>query len=178
MCVPGAIEAAVGLTGAVVSGINNARTESKNLKYKTQIAINNAKTASAEAQRQQQLGIEEARKEKIEGLRQASAQAARSAANGFDMTSATSELNYQDTINAADTDAQSTRNQYDLRADSYFDQAKDYLGQINSYKDDYKSNMRTNAINSLQNIGSVASSWYKNYSGKMKNPASKGQDDK
>lgn len=151
---------AIGLVQSVGSNILSAKAESKNLKYKTQIALNNAKSAQNEALRQQQLGIEEARKEKIEGIKEANLQTAKNAASGLDAASSTSIQNYQDTIDTANANAASVKNQYDLKADSYFDSANSYLNQINEYNNSYNASLYSNAINSLGSVGKVAGKWY------------------
>lgn len=162
MCTLTGVGTALGLVKNVGGNILSSKAEEKNYKYKTQIAINNAKSANAEALRQRQLGIEEARKEKIDGLQQASLQAAKGAAGGMDITSATNKQNYQDSIDAANNNAQSTKNQYDLKADSYFENANSYLSQIDGYKASYKNSIFNNKINSLSSIQSVADNWYQN----------------
>jgi len=164
MCTPGAslkgVGTALGLVQDIGGNMLSAKAEAKNYKYKTQIAINNAKSANAEALRQKQLGIEEARKEKIEGIKQANLQTAKNAAGGMDITSTTSKQNYRDSIDTANNNALETKNQYNLKADSYFDNARSYLNEIDGYKTSYKNSMFNNSINSLNSVHSVADNWY------------------
>ncbi len=163
MCTPNTFSAITPLgifntATSVVSGISNIKNEKRNLKYKTQIAINNAKAANNEALRQNQLGIEQARKEKIEGIKNMKTQMAKNASNGFDMNSNTNLQSYQDTINNANSNAETIKNDYSFKADSYFDKARDYLGNIKQYRNDYNSSVFQTALGGAQK---VANSWFK-----------------
>ena len=158
MCVPQILDT----TSTVTSGLMQVKSASDNYKYKSQIALNNAINAKQEGLIQAQTGIEEARKEKISGLSEANKLLAKNASSGFQIDSLTNKYNYQDIINTSNSNAKNTQEQYDLKADSYFNKAKSYLNQIDSYKKEYKSNLFKTGANALGSFGQVAESWYEN----------------
>ncbi len=162
MCTPSikGISTAVDLGMNLFMDYQNAKTESKNLKYKTQIAINNANAQRNEGFRQRQLGIDNARQEKIEGLKQAKLQAAKNSANGLDMASSTNLQNYRDIIDTSNSNAANVQNEYNLKSDNYFDKANEYMADVKTYQNDYNTMAYKNAINSLGRVKKVADKWY------------------
>lgn len=162
MCSPAGI-GAFGIFDTVLSGVNSIsdfKNEQRNSQYRIQAAMNNAKAASNEALRQKQLGIDEARKEKLQGLAQANQLKARNSAQGFQVDSLTSNQNYQDILKDASNNAETIKSNYDLKADSYFDTANNYLYDAKVQQKNYTRNLFNNAINGLKTTTSVATSWY------------------
>ena len=164
MCVPTIVETTlkagemVFSAGSSVLGLyDNAKTQ----EYRTQVAIANAKNSANEASYQKQLGIEESRKQKLEGQRQASEQMAQAGAMGFDINSDTSLMNFQDTIDFANNEAQETEDKYDLISKQYLDKVNDYLTSANISTDSYNSNLYSKAINYLGSTNWVSKNWYK-----------------
>ena len=161
MCIPGAsafehIQSAMNLA----STINEVQTQKKEAKYRTQIAINNAKNAQNEALRQKQMGIEESRKEKVLGIQEANKKLVQNASNGFSALDGTNQFLYQDIHNQADYKSDKITSLYNLRADSYFNKANDFLNQANKYSKDYNSSMFQKGMQYLGNVNKVAQNWY------------------
>lgn len=164
MCVPTIVgtalkasEVAFGVGSSVFDLYNN----SKNQEYRTQAAIANAKNSINEANYQRQQGIEESRKQKLEGQKQASEQMAQAGAMGFDVNSNTNIMNFQDTIDFANSEAQETKDKYDLISQQYLDKANEYLNDANISTSNYNSNLYSKAINYLGSTNKVAQGWYK-----------------
>ena len=163
MCVPGAQEIAkiattVGMIAAKTA-INN-REIKKEAEYRAQVAINNIKNSQNEAQTQQQIGIEKSREEKISGMKKASMVLAKNASSGADTIYDTNYQNYLDEIEASNNSAQSIIDEYNLKADSYFQKANDYYLDYQNQRKQYKNSFMKNALNSLGSFSSVASNWY------------------
>lgn len=164
MCVPAMIGTALkasdlifSASSSVIGLYDNAKTQ----EYQTQAAIANAKNSINEANYQRQQGIEESRKQKLEGQKQANEQKAQAGAMGFDVNSDTNIMNFQDTLDFADYEAQETKNKYDLISKQYLDKANDYLSSANINTSSYNSNLYSKAINYLGSTNRVAQNWYK-----------------
>ncbi len=164
MCVPTVINTALQV-GSSIFGVTNELTnlyqDAKTQEYQTQVAIANAKNSINESRYQQQKGIEEARKQKLEGKKQANEQIAKASAMGFDVNSDTNLMNFQDTLDYADSEAQETQKSYDLISKQYLDKANEYLNNANLDTSYYNANLYSKAINYLGSTNKVASNWYK-----------------
>jgi len=143
----------------VAKGVIQNAEQKQSDKYRAQVAAVNINNAKNEALKEQQLGIEEAREKKIEGIRKANALLAQNSANGFDSSSATSNLNYLDVLDSYNSDAQNALNKRYENADNYLAKAKNYLNQY--YYSSKSVSPYAGAINSLNSAKKVADSWYK-----------------
>lgn len=164
MCTPalGAISAISSIATGVLGEVSNIKSNRDNYKYRTQVALNNAKIAQDEALRQQQLGIEKSRLEKIEGIQKANKLKAINSASGFDLNSQTNTLAYQDVTDLADYNAENIKKEYEVRADSYFNQANSYLNSAKQARKEYNQSLFDYSLNALGKIQNVAGSWYSN----------------
>ncbi len=140
--------------------LSNLKNERSNAKYQMQTAYQNALNAKRQGQQTLQEGIENSRKEKIKGLQQANLEKAKAAASGFDSNSGTNLLNYQDTIDTANTNARITQENSAAQAGSYFKQANSYLDTARNIKHDYNEGLFGKAMSYLQSENSVAAQWY------------------
>ena len=93
-------------------------------------------------------------------MKNASTLMAKNASNGFDMNSNTNLLSYKDTINSANSNAQNIQKDYDYKADSYFDKARDYLGDIKQYQNEYNASVYDKALWGLGNTQKVTEKWF------------------
>ena len=160
MCVPNAVSAVVNSAVGLVNKAIEVDQQSKEFKYRQQLAINNAKRANNEALRQKQLGIDEARKEKIQGIQEANRQKAINSAINFDLNSETLNNTYEDIINQYKNQAKTIENSYNMKSNQYFTQANSYLNQAKQANDSYKNYILKTSINSLDDFGQVSSEWY------------------
>lgn len=135
-----------------------------NADYRVQIALNNAKNANNQALREKQLGIEKSRLEKISGLSEASKIKAINSASNLDSSSQTNNLNYLDAINLSYSNSQNIKNNYDIKAQSYFDKANSYINQANMYEKNYNNSLLAFADNALGKTQKVSANWYSNNS--------------
>ena len=162
MCVPylSALGTGVKAVSSVLGQVSSISQNISESNYRTQVAINNAESAKNEALRQRQLGIEEARQEKISGLQEANKLAARNAASGLDISGQTSSLGYDDVLNNAGSNAKSIQDSYNLKSESYMEQANSYLESAKINKKNTKNYLLNYALTGLGDAGMAASSWY------------------
>ena len=168
MCIPdvGAFQQIQGVIN-LASAANKINTEKQENKYRTQIAINNAKNAQNEALRQKQMGIDASRQEKIQGIQEVSKKRVQSASGGFSSLDGTNQFIYQDVLSGANFEAQKVKNSFDLKADSYFDKANEYLNQASKNTKDYNTLVFQKGMQYLGNANKVAQNWYQNRSNEV-----------
>lgn len=163
MCVPSVASVGKILFDAVsqvAPDVVNFSKEKATQKYRTQLAINNIQTAQNEALRQRQLGINESRLQKIQGINDASKNRAITSASGFEVDSQTNLYSYKDIIDTSNANAKNIKNNYELKADSYFNQANSYLTQAHEQQKAYNSSLFNSTLSSLGSFSKVASDWY------------------
>ena len=161
MCTIGnVIKGVVGVASAVIPSAASYSSAKESLNYRTSLALKNMEEAKNDAKVQKQLGIEEARKQKIEGLRRANALMAQNASNGFSFDSGTNYLGYEDSVDSAYQNAFASQNIYNLRADNYYEKARNYLNDAKYYQKEKKNLGKGFALNMLGNSRSVASKWF------------------
>lgn len=161
MCIPEVVGATISTVTGITSKAIQINQQSKEFKYRQQLAINNAKNANNEALRQKQLGIDESRKEKILGLKEASRQKAINSAGNFNLNSETLNFGQNDILNQYNNQAKAIENSYNLKSDYYFNQANSYLNQANQTNKSYKNYVFNTSINSLNELSQVSQEWYK-----------------
>ena len=149
---------ALGVTNETVKIIN----EKKNIEYRTRVALNNAKVAQNEALRQKQLGIDKSRMEKIAGIQEANKQKALSAASNLSLDSFTTKLNYEDNLDISELQADFIQNDYNAKAQGYFNQANNYIDQAKTYNRNYNTSLFRNALNALGKAAKVSNEWFEN----------------
>ncbi len=161
MCAP--TQLYTGLSGAIglVSSIAKDKRDEKISEYKTQIAINNVENNKLLASQQVQQGVESARQTKIKGLNAAATQMAKNASNGFDMNSMTSIYNIDDIYNSADSEANSTKEEYLLKAQNYINSANNQILSLNVSNETNSTNRFLTGMNYLGSATKVAENWSK-----------------
>ena len=161
MCtIANVIKGVVGVAGVAISAARNYNEQKDTLNYRTSLALNNMKEAKENAYAQKQLGIEEARKQKIEGIKRAKELIAQNAAGGFSFDSGNNLYNYNDEIDATYQDAYNSQQQYNIRADNYFEKARAYLNEAKNYQQEKKDLKHNFFSTSLGSTRSVANKWF------------------
>jgi len=150
----------LGTATSIIPSINNYNEQKSNLNYRTALALKNMEDSKNQAYAQKQLGIEEARKQKIAGIKEANDIMTQNASGGLNVFSGNNFYNYEDTIENAYSNAKSTQNSYDVRADNYFENAKSYLNEAKSYKKQKKSLGWNLAATALGQTNTVAKKWF------------------
>jgi len=163
MCTIGnVIQGVMSVASAVIPAVSTYNQQKETLKYRTSLALNNMEEEKQEGYAQRQLGIEEARKQKLAGLRKSAELMAQNASSGFAVDSGNNLYSYEDTINSSYQDAFDVQHARNIRADNYFDKARQYLNEAKSYQSEKKKLSKHSFINALGNTGQVASRWFSN----------------
>jgi len=161
MCTIGnVIKGVVGVASAIIPAVNTYNQQKEIIKYRTNLALNNMEEAKQEGYAQRQLGIEEARKEKLEGLRKSAELMAQNASGGFEATSGNNLYSYEDSIDSSYQNAFDIQQARYIRADNYFDKAREYLNEAKGYQSEKKKLSKNSFFNALGNTGQVASRWF------------------
>ena len=159
MCAPTQLYTGLSSAIGLVSSIAKDKRDEKISEYKTQIAINNIENNKLLASQQVQQGIESARQTKIKGLNAAATQMAKNATNDFDMNSMTNIYNIDDIYNSADSEANSTKEEYLLKAQNYINSANNQILSLNVSNETNSTNRFLTGMNYLGSAAKVAADW-------------------
>ena len=161
MCAPTQLYTGLSSAIGLVSSIAKDKRDEKISEYKTQIAINNIENNKLLASQQVQQGIESAHQTKIKGMNAVATQMAKNASNGFDMNSMTNIYNIDDIYNSADSEANSTKEEYLLKAQNYINSANSQILSLNASNEANSINRFLTGMNYLGSATKVAKSWSK-----------------